>query len=220
LAASVEKVTTNSTKKYSFLDYIGEPVPKSKLIGKRVCDIVFGMVFGAVSLPVILVFGILVKITSKGPVFFKQQRVGYMGQPITIVKLRSMRNDAEKKTGAVWAKKDDPRVTRIGHFMRKTRIDELPQFWNIIKGDMSLVGPRPERFVLTEKFSKKWPDFPQRLRIIPGLTGYAQIHGGYDLKPNEKSKLDNYYIEHYSLISDFKIAFETIQIIFTGEGAR
>lgn len=104
--------------------------------------------------------------------------------------------------------------------MRKTRVDELPQFWSIIKGDMSLVGPRPERFVLTEKFSKKWSDFPQRLRIIPGLTGYAQIHGGYDLKPNEKSKLDNYYIEHYSLISDFKIAFETIQIIFTGEGAR
>lgn len=94
MVASVEKVTTNSTKKYSFLDYIGEPVPKSKLIGKRVCDIVFGTVFGAVSLPVILIFGILVKLTSKGPVFFKQQRVGYMGKPITIVKLPSMKNDA------------------------------------------------------------------------------------------------------------------------------
>lgn len=220
MEASVEKVTTNSTKKYSFLDYIGEPVPKSKLIGKRVCDIVFGTVFGVVSLPVILAFGILVKITSKGPAFFKQQRVGYMGQPITIVKLRSMRNDAEKKTGAVWAKKDDPRVTRVGHFMRKTRIDELPQFWSIIKGDMSLVGPRPERFVLTEQFSKKWPDFPKRLRTIPGLTGYAQVHGGYDLKPNEKCKLDNYYIKHYSLGFDFKIAFETFRIIFTGDGAR
>ncbi|MQB95442.1 sugar transferase [Lactobacillus reuteri] len=220
MEASVKNTTTNSTEKYSFLDQIGEPVPKSKLIGKRICDIIFGTLFGIISLPIILIFGILVKLTSKGPVFFKQQRVGYMGKPITIVKLRSMKNDAEKKTGAVWAKKDDPRVTSVGHFMRKTRIDELPQFWSIVKGDMSLVGPRPERFILTEQFSEKWPNFPQRLRIIPGLTGYAQINGGYDVKPNEKSKLDNYYIEHYSLISDFKIAFETIRIIFTGDGAR
>lgn len=101
MEASVENTITNSTEKYSFLDQIGEPVPKSKLIGKRVCDIIFGII----SLPVILIFGILVKLTSKGPVFFKQQRVGYMGKPITIVKLRSMKNDAEKKTGAVWAKK-------------------------------------------------------------------------------------------------------------------
>lgn len=220
MEASVKNTTTNSTEKYSFLDQIGEPVPKSKLIGKRICDIIFGTLFGIISLPIIFIFGILVKLTSKGPVFFKQQRVGYMGKPITIVKLRSMKNDAEKKTGAVWAKKNDPRVTSVGRFMRKTRVDELPQFWSIVKGDMSLVGPRPERFVLTEKFSKKWPDFPKRLRIIPGLTGYAQTHGGYDLKPNEKSKLDNYYIEHYSLDFDFQIAFETIRIIFTGDGAR
>lgn len=220
MEASVESATTNSTEKYSFLDQIGEPVPKSKLIGKRICDVIFGTIFGIISLPIILIFGILVKITSKGPVFFKQQRVGYMGRPITIVKLRSMYNDAEKKTGAVWAKKDDPRVTKIGHFMRKTRIDELPQFWSIIKGDMSLVGPRPERFILTEEFSKRWPGFSRRLRIIPGLTGYAQIHGGYDLKPNEKCKLDNYYIEHWSLKFDFRIALETFKIIFNGNGAR
>lgn len=210
----------NNILEYDFVKRIGTPIPKSKLIGKRTCDIVFGIIFGVISLPIILVFGILIKLTSKGPIFFKQKRVGYMGKPITIVKLRSMRNDAEKKTGAVWAKKDDPRVTTIGRFMRKTRVDELPQFWSIIKGDMSLVGPRPERFVLTEKFTEKWPDFPRRLRIIPGLTGYAQIHGGYDLKPNEKCELDNYYIEHYSLSFDFKIAFETIRIIFTGDGAR
>jgi lipopolysaccharide/colanic/teichoic acid biosynthesis glycosyltransferase len=221
LEASVENTTTtNSTEKYSFLDQIGEPVPKSKLIGKRICDIIFGTLFGIISLPIIAIFAILIKLTSKGPVFFKQQRVGYMGQPITIVKLRSMRNDAEKKTGAVWAKKNDPRVTSVGRFMRKTRVDELPQFWSIIKGDMSLVGPRPERFVLTEQFSEKWPDFPKRLRIIPGLTGYAQIHGGYDLRPNEKCKLDNYYIDHYSLGLDFKIALKTFRIIFTGDGAR
>lgn len=205
---------------YDFVNKIGKPIPKSKLIGKRICDVVFGTIFGIVSLPIIFIFAILIKITSKGPVFFKQERVGYMGQPIVIVKLRSMRNDAEKKTGAVWAKKNDPRVTPVGKFMRKTRVDELPQFWSIVKGDMSLVGPRPERFVLTEEFTEKWPDFAARLRIIPGLTGYAQIHGGYDLKPNEKCELDNYYIEHWSLGFDFEIAFETLKIIFTGDGAR
>lgn len=220
MGASVENTATNSTEKYSFLDQIGEPVPKSKLIGKRICDIIFGTIFGTISLPIILIFGILVKLTSKGPVFFKQQRVGYMGRPITIVKLRSMYNDAEKKTGAIWAKKNDPRVTTVGHFMRKTRIDELPQFWSIIKGDMSLVGPRPERFILTEEFSKQWPEFSRRLRTVPGLTGYAQIHGGYDLKPNEKCKLDNYYIEHWSLKFDFCIALETFKIVFNGNGAR
>jgi lipopolysaccharide/colanic/teichoic acid biosynthesis glycosyltransferase len=218
MQATVEE--KNGSLEYSFLDKIGTPIPKSKLIGKRICDILFGVIFGIISLPIILVFGILIKLTSKGPVFFKQERVGYMGKPITVVKLRSMRNDAEKKTGAVWAKKDDPRVTSVGRFMRKTRVDELPQFWSIIKGDMSLVGPRPERFVLTEEFSQKWPDFPQRLRIIPGLTGYAQVNGGYDLKPNEKCKLDNYYINHYSLGLDFEIALETFKIIFTGDGAR
>lgn len=218
MLASVED--TASHTEYNFLKHMGEPVSKSKLVGKRICDIIFGTVFGIISLPVILVFAILIKITSKGPVFFKQKRVGYMGKPITIVKLRSMKNDAEKKTGAVWATKNDPRVTSVGRFMRKTRVDELPQFWSIIKGDMSLVGPRPERFVLTEKFSAKWPDFPKRLRIVPGLTGYAQIHGGYDLAPNEKCKLDNYYIENYSLRFDFKVAFETLKIIVTGDGAR
>ena len=218
MQATVEE--KNGNLEYSFLDKIGTPIPKSKLIGKRICDILFGVLFGIISLPIILVFGILIKLTSKGPVFFKQERVGYMGKPITVVKLRSMRNDAEKKTGAVWAKKDDPRVTSVGRFMRKTRVDELPQFWSIIKGDMSLVGPRPERFVLTEEFSQRWPDFPQRLRIIPGLTGYAQVNGGYGLKPKEKCKLDNYYINHYSLGFDFEIALETFKIIFTGDGAR
>lgn len=218
MQATVEQ--ENSNVEFNFLKEIGKPVPKSRLVGKRICDIIFGIIFGIISLPIILVFGILIKLTSKGPVFFKQKRVGYMGKPITIVKLRSMRNDAEKKTGAVWAQKNDPRVTPVGKFMRKTRVDELPQFWSIIKGDMSLVGPRPERFVLTEEFAQKWPDFPQRLRIIPGLTGYAQIHGGYDLSPDKKCKLDNYYIKHYSLGLDFRIAFETLRIIVTGDGAR
>lgn len=219
MQTSVEK-TTSPENHYSFLEHIGKPIPKSKLIGKRICDIIFGTIFGIISLPIILVFAILIKLNSKGLVFFKQKRVGYMGKPITIVKLRSMRNDAEKKTGAVWAKKNDPRVTSVGRFMRKTRVDELPQFWSIIKGDMSLVGPRPERFVLTQEFYEKWPEFPQRLRITPGITGYAQVNGGYDISPGKKCHLDNYYIKNYSFLFDIKIALETVKIIITGDGAR
>lgn len=210
----------SQTIEYEYLEHIGEPVPKSKLFWKRFWDLVFGLIGFIISIPFIIIFGLIIKLTSKGPVFFKQERVGYMGKNFYVVKLRSMRNDAEAKTGAVWAQKNDPRVTPVGRFMRKTRIDELPQFWNVLKGDMSLVGPRPERPELTEKFYKKWPEFPQRLRIIPGITGYAQVNGGYDISPEEKCHLDNYYIEHYSFTFDMKIAFQTVKTMFTGDGAR
>ncbi len=205
---------------YEYLDHIGEPIPMKKMVWKRFWDIIFGLIGLIISIPFIFIFGIIIKLTSKGPIFFKQERVGYMGKTFDVIKLRSMRNDAEAKTGAVWAQKNDPRVTAVGRFMRKTRIDELPQFWNVLKGDMSMIGPRPERPELTEKFYKQWPGFPQRLRIIPGITGYAQVNGGYDISPEEKCHLDNYYIENYSFTFDIKIALETIKTMFTGDGAR
>lgn len=205
---------------YSFVKRIGTPVKGWKLIIKRAFDLIVGLVGFVVSLPIIFIFSILVALTSKGPVFYMQERVGLMGRCFKVIKLRSMYQDAESRTGAVWAKKNDPRITPIGRVMRKTRIDELPQFWNVLKGDMSLVGPRPERPILTEKFSQEFADFPKRLRIIPGITGYAQINGGYDIAPNEKCKLDNYYIEHYSLWFDIKMLFGTVEVIFTGNGAR
>lgn len=216
----MEKVAKHQYMNYKFEDHIGKPIPLSRLWLKRIFDIILALIGMIILFIAVIIFAPIIKLTSPGPVFYSQKRVGYMGRPITIRKFRSMRNDAEKKTGAVWAQKDDPRVTPIGKFMRKTRIDELPQFWNILVGDMSLVGPRPERPQLTEEFYEKWPEFPERLRTIPGLTGWAQINGGYDLKPNEKCKLDNYYIDHYSLKFDFKIAFETFKIIVTGDGAR
>ena len=205
---------------YRFPTMIGKPVMGWKLFVKRIFDLTVGLIGTVLSSPIVLVFAILVKLTSKGPAFYKQERVGLMGKSFNVIKLRSMYQDAEARTGAVWAQKNDPRITPIGRFMRKTRVDELPQFWNVLKGDMSLVGPRPERPVLTEEFSRQFPDFPRRLRIIPGITGYAQINGGYDITPDEKCKLDNYYIDHYSLTIDFNIAFKTIKIIFTGDGAR
>lgn len=216
----MEKVARHQYMDYKFEDHIGQPIPLSRLWLKRVIDIVLALIGMIILAIATIIFAPIIKLTSPGPVFYSQKRVGYMGRPITIHKFRSMRNDAEKKTGAVWAQKNDPRVTAIGKFMRKTRIDELPQFWNILVGDMSLVGPRPERPQLTEEFYEEWPEFPERLRTIPGLTGWAQINGGYDISPKEKCHLDNYYIDHWSLLFDTKIVLGTVKIIFTGNGAR
>lgn len=216
----MDQVAKDQSMEYEFEAHIGKAIPLKRLWLNRICDIVLALI-GMIILGIaVIIFGPIIKLTSPGPIFYSQKRVGYMGKPIMIHKFRSMRNDAEKKTGAVWAQKDDPRVTPIGRFMRKTRIDELPQFWNILVGDMSLVGPRPERPVLTEEFYEKWPEFPQRLRTIPGLTGWAQINGGYDISPEEKCHLDNYYIDHWSLCFDLKIIFGTVKIIITGNGSR
>ncbi|MDU7966052.1 MAG: sugar transferase, partial [Paeniclostridium sordellii] len=135
-------------------------------------------------------------------------------------KLRSMRVDAEKYGGVQWAQKDDPRITKIGKFIRKTRIDEIPQLFNILKGDMSLIGPRPERPELTYKFNKEIPGFIDRLVIKPGLTGLAQVNGGYDISPEEKLKWDIIYIKNRNIFLDISIIFKTIGVVFTGEGAR
>lgn len=128
--------------------------------------------------------------------------------------------NAERKSGAVWARKHDARVTKIGRFMRKTRIDELPQLLNVINGEMSLIGPRPERPNLTEKFSHEVPGFEQRLVVKPGLSGYAQVHGGYDVTPAQKYAMDKHYIENFGFWEDFKIVFETLRVVITGDGAR
>lgn len=207
-------------EKYTFIQNIGVPVSTPYLSFKRVCDVFFGSILLIISTPLIIAFGILVKATSTGPIFFKQERVGIMGKTFKLIKLRSMYNGAEKSTGAVWAQKNDSRVTAVGRFMRRTRIDELPQFWNVLKGDMSLIGPRPERPELTEEFSKSINIFPERLQLRPGITGYAQVHGGYDIDPESKAKLDVYYIKHLSLFMELKIVFQTIGVVFTGEGAR
>ncbi|GAB6093373.1 sugar transferase [Furfurilactobacillus curtus] len=203
-----------------FVEKIGSPVSGEYVRVKRIFDFVFALILGLFALPIVFLFGLLVGLTSKGGVFYSQKRVGYMGKVIKITKLRSMSNDAESKSGAMWAQKNDPRVTAVGKFIRKTRIDELPQIWNVLKGEMSFIGPRPERPLMTHKFSDECPGFEQRLRVLPGLSGYAQIHGGYELTPKKKAELDNYYIEHVSYRMDFHIMFGTLRVILTGDGAR
>ncbi|SDN09094.1 exopolysaccharide biosynthesis polyprenyl glycosylphosphotransferase [Fictibacillus solisalsi] len=186
---------------------------------KRCIDILFAITGLFITSPIILIFAILIKIESKGPAFFFQERVGYQGKYFNVIKLRSMTLDAEKN-GAQWAQQNDPRVTKIGAFIRKTRIDELPQLINIIVGDMSVVGPRPERPIFTAQFNQEIPGFIERLTVKPGLTGWAQINGGYDLTPEQKLKLDDYYIKNYCLSLDIKIILKTVLICFSGDGAR
>lgn len=186
---------------------------------KRIFDVVFSLIGLIFAMPIGIIVCIFVFIETPGNPIFKQKRCGKNGQSFTLYKIRSMRLDAEKN-GAVWAAKNDSRVTKVGSFIRKTRIDEIPQLFNIIKGDMSIVGPRPERLVFYKEFEKTIPGFSKRLAVIPGLTGHAQVNGGYDLGPREKLKYDMEYIGKRDIIMDFKIIIKTAKIVFTGEGAR
>ncbi|TQQ83933.1 sugar transferase [Peptacetobacter hominis] len=186
---------------------------------KRILDIVLSAIGMVVAIPIIFITGIFIKFEDRGPIFYKQERVGKLGKQIYVYKLRSMRTDAEK-FGMQWAEKDDPRITKTGKFIRKTRIDELPQLWNILKGDMSIIGPRPERPSFTIEFDRDIPGFINRLSIKPGLTGWAQVNGGYDITPEEKLIEDLYYIQNRSVFLDIKILFKTVAVVLTGDGAR
>lgn len=186
---------------------------------KRFMDIFIALIALLLTLPLMVVFGVLIILESNGSCFYSQTRVGKDGKLFTIYKLRSMYIDAEKG-GPRWAQENDPRVTKIGRYIRKTRIDEIPQLINIIKGDMSMVGPRPERPYYIHEFNKEIPEYNHRLTIIPGLTGWAQVNGGYELSPREKLEKDLYYIKNQSIWLDFKIILKTIKIVLSGNGAR
>lgn len=185
----------------------------------RILDIIVSIIGLIISIPIIIVFGLLIKKEDDGPIFYKQDRLGKDGKIIFIYKLRSMKINSEKND-SLWTEKNDPRVTNIGKFIRKSRIDEIPQFFNILKGDMSMIGPRPERPNLTMEFNERIPGFINRLVIKPGLTGYAQVNGGYDISVEDKIKKDLYYIKHRNLFLDISILLKTIKVVLTGEGAR
>lgn len=218
---------------------------------KRAIDIV-GAIFGlTLTAPCWIIIPILIKLSSPGPIFYTQIRVGrnrrkedrrseqipetsnrrnrnrrredYRGCTFKVIKFRTMIHNAEEDSGPVWATKNDPRVTRVGIFLRLTRLDEIPQFLNILKGDMSLVGPRPERPEFVEDLSKKIPGYSKRLKVKPGLTGLAQIENGYDSSLSsvvQKVDFDLEYIKKKSIWTDIKIIIKTIKVVFTGKGAR
>lgn len=193
---------------------------KEQIFLKRLMDIAFSLVLLLILFPILLIVAILVKITSEGPVFYQQIRTGEHGVPFAILKFRTMVKDAEK-LGVKWAEKDDPRITKIGRFLRKTRLDELPQLINILRGDMSFIGPRPERPEFDETLSTSIPYWRLRYLVKPGLTGWAQVNFDYGASiedSQEKLKYDLYYIKNFSFYLDLKIVFKTLQVVVFGKG--
>jgi sugar transferase (PEP-CTERM system associated) len=197
---------------------------KSKLTmwTKRITEFSLSLIGLFLLSPITLVISILIKIDSRGPVFYKQERVGEGGKIFKLLKFRSMVENAETN-GPVWAEQDDKRITRVGRWMRKWRIDEIPQMFNVLKGDMSFVGPRPERSFFVEKLRKEIPFYDQRFSVKPGVTGWAQIKYRYGASKEdalEKLEYDLYYIKNLSPLYDFLIIFETIKVVLSGKGAR
>lgn len=186
---------------------------------KRAFDVVScGAALIVLAIPMAIIAA-KIKSESSGPVIYAQRRVGKDGKVFELYKFRSMYTDAEAR-GARWAAEDDPRVTPFGKTMRKTRLDELPQFWNVVKGDMSLIGPRPERPAFHEEFCRRIDGWEQRLLVKPGISGLAQVEGGYELLPKEKARLDIEYIENRSAALDLSIIWRTLHTVKTGNGAR
>jgi lipopolysaccharide/colanic/teichoic acid biosynthesis glycosyltransferase len=217
---------------------------------KRSIDIIGASVGIILTAPIMLILALLVKLDSRGPVFYSQTRVGMnrrrnsrrlgktlsaderrgrdrrrsdlLGRPFAIMKFRTMVADAEKASGPVWATKADPRITRIGRILRKTRLDEIPQFFSVLLGDMSLVGPRPERPTFVSDLSTKIDNYSGRLQVKPGITGLAQVENGYDSSlqsVNRKVKYDLHYIRHWSVLYDLRILAKTVVVVLTGKGA-
>jgi sugar transferase (PEP-CTERM system associated) len=193
------------------------------MVLKRVIDILASLIGLVVSLPLCLIAAVAVKLTSRGPVFFSQERTGQDGHPFRLIKFRTMRVDAERESGPVWAQKNDSRVTPVGRVLRLSRIDEIPQFLNILRGQMSFVGPRPERPHFVEQLTHEIPFYPLRHTVKPGLTGWAQVRHPYGASiedAQEKLRYDLYYIKNTTPLFDLNIILRTVAVILGGQGAR
>jgi exopolysaccharide biosynthesis polyprenyl glycosylphosphotransferase len=189
---------------------------------KRLIGFSFSLVGLVLLSPLVLIISILIKSDSRGPVFYQQERTGHNGKVFKLLKFRSMVENAEAN-GPVWAESEDKRVTRVGRWIRKWRIDEIPQMFNVLKGDMSFVGPRPERPFFVDQLEKEIPFYDQRFSVKPGITGWAQIKYRYGASKDdalEKLKYDLYYIKNLSWLFDVIIIFETVKVVLFGKGAR
>ncbi len=190
---------------------------------QNIYSMAFALIGTILAIPIMAVVAVLVKLTTKGPILHRQKRVGLKGRIFTVYKFRSMYRDAEARTGAVWASKNDPRITWVGKYLRRYRLDELPQFFNVLRGDMSMVGPRPERPEFTKTLSEQIPFYRQRLCVKPGLTGWAQINHKYGdtlEDTNMKLEYDLYYIKHISFALDLYILVNTAKTVLLGQGAQ
>ncbi len=210
---------------------------------KRAIDVTGSLLGLVVMLPVFAIIAVAIKLDSRGPILYKQERVGLnrrrngsippapgerrnlnrFGRPFMVWKFRSMVADAERRTGPVWATAEDDRITRVGRVLRKTRLDEFPQLWNVLRGEMSLVGPRPERFFFVEKLDREIPGYALRCDAVPGVTGLAQVKHGYDSSidsASRKLQYDLYYLQNRRLLLDLRIMAETVKVMARGEGAH
>ncbi|HHT9113155.1 MAG: sugar transferase [Planctomycetes bacterium] len=199
---------------------IGKPKLYSRLI-KPILEAIIALILFILLIPVMVILSIVIKCDSRGRIFYTQERIGKDGRKFTIMKFRTMVENAESLTGAVYAADNDPRITKIGRFLRKWRLDEIPQLVNVIKGDMGLIGPRPEREVFIREFEEKIPFYTQRLLVRPGLTGWAQVKFPYASsieQTEEKLQYDLYYIKNMSFILDFVVFLKTIRVVLFGKG--
>lgn len=212
---------TNQIYGFPLIEIMPEIMQPWELALKRTLDIVVSATILFLGLPIWLLVSLAIRLDSKGPVFYSQERVGKDERRFRIIKFRSMGEDAEVASGPVWANKEDPRVTNVGKVLRKLRLDEIPQLVNVLDGDMSLVGPRPERPFFVEQLSKEIPLYKRRLKVRPGITGWAQVKHKYDESIDDvrkKVQYDLFYIENMSLRMDFKILLNTIAVVFLGKG--
>ncbi len=203
------------------IEALPEPMRHWERNTKRLIDLVVSMLVLVMLAPLWVLLGIMVRLSSPGPAIFRQERVGKQGKTFMMYKYRTMRQDAEVESGPVWASEDDPRYTALGRWLRKTRLDEIPQLWNVVKNEMSLVGPRPERPFFVEKLVKEIPLYRRRLRVKPGITGLAQVKWKYDESiedVRQKVKYDLTYISNMSLRMDFKLLFATLRTALLGKG--
>jgi exopolysaccharide biosynthesis polyprenyl glycosylphosphotransferase len=199
---------------------IHQPAPDDAI--RRGRDVAISLLLLLLTLPIVLVVACLIKLESPGPVFYRQQRTGLHGRGFTLWKFRSMRMDAEA-SGACWASQRDPRVTRIGAFMRAHRIDELPQLANVLRGEMSLIGPRPERPIFVKQLVQAMPDFAARAQVLPGVTGWAQVNYPYGASVEDariKLDYDLFYIRNRSLLLDLRILLRTVGVVLLRTGSR
>jgi exopolysaccharide biosynthesis polyprenyl glycosylphosphotransferase len=203
------------------IDIMPQLMPEWEKRLKRIIDILVSLFILIITFPVSIITALAIKIDSPGSAFFRQERCGIEGITFKMMKFRSMHHDAEKNSGPIWSTKNDPRITRIGKFIRKVRIDEIPQMVNVLKGEMSLVGPRPERPYFVEMLAKEIPYYKRRLKVRPGITGWAQVKHKYDESIEDvkiKLRYDLFYIENMSLRMDFKILFRTIFVVLFAKG--
>lgn len=207
----------------SFIFSDGYKLNSSMRLYKRIFDLIFSLIGSLMTLPLVPLIALMIKIDSRGPVFYRQVRVGEREKKFVIYKFRTMQEDAEGKTGVVWAKDNDSRITKVGYVLRKTRLDEIPQLYNVFRGDMSFIGPRPERPEFVEDLKKHIPFYSQRHFVKPGITGWAQIRYPYGASVKdalEKLRYDMFYIKKISLLFDMMIILDTIKVVLFGKGAR